>query len=72
MAGFTPLIEEDEQHYTRRQDLPPVYQLNGALYVTRTKVLLEENRMLGEHTIPYIMPQERSIDIDTPARLTDR
>jgi len=60
-----PLIEEDEQHYTRRQDLPPVYQLNGALYVTRSKVLLDQNRMFGEHTIPYIMPQERSIDIDT-------
>ena len=64
-----PLLEEDEQHYTRRQDLPPVYQLNGALYVTRTKVLLEENRMLGEHTVPYIMSQERSIDIDTTADL---
>lgn len=64
-----PLIEKDEQHFTRRQDLPPVYQLNGALYVTRTKVLLEENRMLGEHTIPYIMPHERSIDIDTPIDL---
>ena len=59
------LIEEDEQQFTRRQDLPPVYQLNGALYVTRAKVLLEENRMLGEYTIPYIMPPERSIDIDT-------
>jgi CMP-N-acetylneuraminic acid synthetase len=64
-----PLIEEDEQHYTRRQELPPVYQLNGALYVTRAKVLLEENRMLGEYTIPYIMPQERSIDIDTQTDL---
>jgi CMP-N-acetylneuraminic acid synthetase len=62
-------IEHDEQHYTRRQDLPFVYQLNGALYVTRTKTLLEQNRMLGENTIPYIMPQERSIDIDTPEDL---
>lgn len=60
-----PLLEEDEQYFTRRQDLPPVYQLNGALYVTRTKVLLQENRMLGEHTVPYIMPEDRSIDIDT-------
>ena len=64
-----PLINEDEQNYTRRQDLPPVYQLNGALYVTRAKVLLEENRLLGEYTIPYIMPQERSIDIDTQTDL---
>ena len=64
-----PLINEDEQNYTRRQDLPPVYQLNGALYVTKGKVLLEENRILGEFTIPYIMPQERSIDIDTQTDL---
>ena len=64
-----PLINEDEQNYTRRQDLPPVYQLNGALYVIRAKVLLEETRILGEYTIPYIMPQERSIDIDTKTDL---
>ena len=34
--------------------------------VTRKKVLLEEERLLGKHTLPYIIPQERSIDIDTP------
>ena len=60
-----PLMNENVNHYTRRQDLPPVYQLNGALYVTRTNVLLEENRVLGKYTAPYIMPAERSIDIDT-------
>lgn len=61
-----PLMNENENHYTRRQDLPPAYHLNGALYVTRTNVLLEENCMLGKYTVPYIMPPERSIDIDTP------
>lgn len=64
-----PFMNENENHYTRRQDLPPVYQLNGALYVTRRKVLLEENSVLGEHTLAYIMPEERSIDIDTPSDL---
>jgi CMP-N-acetylneuraminic acid synthetase len=61
-----PFMEIDDEKYHRRQDLPPVYQLNGAIYVTRRKVLLEEERLLGKHTLPYIMPQERSIDIDTP------
>lgn len=61
-----PLMEIDDEEYPRRQDLPPVYQLNGAIYVTRRKVLLEEESLLGKHTLPYIMPQERSIDIDTP------
>jgi CMP-N-acetylneuraminic acid synthetase len=64
-----PLINEGGQKYSRRQDLPPIYQLNGALYVTRVKVLLEENRILGEYTIPYIMSQERSIDIDSQTDL---
>ena len=63
---ISPLMKENENHYTRRQDLPNVYQLNGALYVTRTHVLIEENRVLGKYTAPYIMPPERSIDIDTP------
>jgi len=65
-----PLMKENENHYTRRQDLPPVYQLNGALYVTRIHVLLEENRVLGKYTAPYIMPPERSVDVDTPGDLT--
>lgn len=64
-----PLMEVDERQYSRRQDLPPVYQLNGALYVTRRRVLLEEEKMLGTYTEAYIMPQERSIDIDTPCDL---
>ena len=63
------LMEEDDKSYPRRQDLPPVYQLNGAIYVTKRKVLMEEERVLGEHTLAYIMPQERSIDIDTPIDL---
>ena len=64
-----PLMNKDEKTYTRRQDLPSVYQLNGALYVTRRNILLEENRILGNNTLAYIMPQERSIDIDTQTDL---
>ena len=60
-----PLMEVDEGLYSRRQDLPPVYQLNGALYVTRRRVLLEEEKMLGAYTAAYIMPQDRSVDIDS-------
>jgi len=60
-----PLMEVDNDKYPRRQDLPPAYQLNGAIYVTGRKILLEKERILGENTLAYIMPQERSIDIDT-------
>jgi len=64
-----PLMEVDDEEYPRRQDLPPVYQLTGAIYVTRKKILMEEERVLGEHTLAHIMSQERSIDIDTPIDL---
>lgn len=60
-----PLMEVDDEKYPRRQDLPPVYQLNGAIYVTRRKILLEEERLLGANTLAYVMPRERSVDIDT-------
>lgn len=60
---------ENAPEYTRRQDLPPVYRLNGAIYVTRRRVLLEENRILGPDTRALIMDRESSLDIDTPLDL---
>ena len=56
---------ENAPEYTRRQDLPPVYRLNGAIYVTRRRVLLDENRILGQDTRALIMDAESSVDIDT-------
>lgn len=55
-----------EQPITRRQDLPPIYALNGAIYLARWEVLLERQTWYTEHTYAYIMPPERSLDIDTP------
>lgn len=49
----------------RRQDLPPVYILNGAVYVARINWLRETRSFLSPETIAYRMPTERSIDIDT-------
>lgn len=51
--------------YTRRQDLPPVYALNGAIYLVRCEVLLEHKTFYTDHTYAYVMPPERSLDIDT-------
>lgn len=52
-------------HVTRRQDLPPAYALNGALYLARTDWLLEQQDFIGPETLGYIMPPERSVDLDT-------
>ncbi len=50
---------------TRRQDLPVVYYPNGAVYVFRVKDLLETRSTFPADVLPYYMPRERSIDIDT-------
>ncbi|WP_084243356.1 cytidylyltransferase domain-containing protein [Planomicrobium okeanokoites] len=50
---------------TRRQDLPPVYKLNGAVYVAEIKWLKVNKSFLTEQTGSYIMPKSRSHDIDT-------
>lgn len=49
----------------RRQDLPTYYALNGAIYVARTSWLLQHGNFLSPDTVAYVMPLERSIDIDT-------
>lgn len=50
----------------RRQDLPPAYVLNGAVYLVKREVLLRRRSLYGEKTCAYVMPRERSLDIDTP------
>ncbi|MDM7456730.1 MAG: acylneuraminate cytidylyltransferase family protein [Tepidimonas sp.] len=60
-----------EQHGPqRRQDAPPLYSLNGAVYVARTDWLQRTRTFLSDETLAYAMPAERSIDIDTPLDLT--
>jgi CMP-N,N'-diacetyllegionaminic acid synthase len=56
---------ENAPEYTRRQDMPPVYRLNGAIYITRRRILMEENHILGQDTRGLVMDAESSVDIDT-------
>lgn len=67
-----PIIEGGEM-VTRRQDAPRVYRLNGAIFVTRSDVIMKQNSLVGHNTGAYIMSLERSVDIDTELdfRLTE-
>lgn len=55
----------DSRMITRRQDLPPAWCLNGAVYVTRIEWFLRHRTFLSPETIGCPMPASRSIDIDT-------
>jgi len=56
----------DSAAVTRRQDLPLVGALNGALYFAAADWLRNNRSLLGPETLAYMMTRERSIDIDTP------
>lgn len=60
-----PLMEAPAKESYQRQKLPQVYRLNGAVYVDRVDDLLARRSLLEKNTVGYIMPQERSYDIDT-------
>jgi CMP-N,N'-diacetyllegionaminic acid synthase len=49
----------------RRQDLPTVYLINGAIYAIKREVFLKERTLFPAKTTGYVMPQERSLDIDS-------
>jgi len=51
--------------YRRRQALPRVYHPNGAIYCIRPEVLVTRRTFFPAGTYPYVMPQERSLQIDT-------
>lgn len=55
-----------DRAYVRRQDLPPAYALNGAIYLANRALLLDKETWYTDRTYAYIMPVERSLDIDTP------
>jgi CMP-N-acetylneuraminic acid synthetase len=60
-------VEEIEG--TRRQDVEPhAFKRNGAIYLTRRDVLVSGS-VWGTAIRPYVMPPERSVNIDSPLDL---
>lgn len=57
------LVANESAHC--RQQLPPAYILNGALYFASREFLLSEQAFISVDTVGYVMPAERSVDIDT-------
>ncbi len=65
MKDFYPEIPE-----SRRQDLtPPAYARNGSIYGMTFEQLKIKQSRLGDDTRPYIMSEDRTINIDEPIDL---
>jgi CMP-N,N'-diacetyllegionaminic acid synthase len=52
-----------------RQQYPPMYYLNGAIYLVKIDSFLARGSMYGPKTAGYVMPRERSMDINEPLDL---
>lgn len=58
-------IDQGIEDMRPRQELPPVYIRNGSLYITRRDVMVNDNSFTGKDCRAYIMPDGRSVNIDT-------
>lgn len=50
----------------RRQDQKKEYTMNGCMYIAKWDYFMKNKIFHSENSVPYIMPEETSIEIDTP------
>ncbi len=68
-GGFLADFICQRRRVPQRQELPQALALNGAIYLIRSRALLQRGTFFPQRTLPYVMPAERSVDIDGPLDL---
>ncbi len=63
--GIARLSKPPKKKVVRRQDAPACYDLNASIYVWRWDALVNSRHVLTDETLLYVMPPERSLDIDS-------
>ena len=59
------IVKKNIKKIGRRQEAPEVFDMNASIYIWTRKELLKKNSKYDKKTSLYIMPAERSIDIDS-------
>ena len=59
------LVKPLENNIVRRQDAPKCYDMNASIYIWRRVALFSTQGLFSPHTEVYLMPEERSYDIDS-------
>ena len=62
--GFLEGFSNEKYLFKRRQDLPPVFKSNGAIYIIYTDDFLSSRFLFTHRCSPYKMSAKCSIDID--------
>lgn len=63
--GYVELSKKLEKGIVRRQDSPVCYDMNASIYAWNRSSFFEMNTVFSDKTKIYVMPEERSIDIDS-------
>lgn len=63
-----PFLEEEKGQSAPRSRAEKIYKRNCAIYLTRTALILQGDQF-GKKSMAYVMPRERSIDINDPVDL---
>lgn len=58
-----------DKKQVRRQDIPPKYRINGAIYLALTSYFMKHKSFYEGKTLPYLMSAFDSIDIDDDFQL---
>jgi N-acylneuraminate cytidylyltransferase len=64
-SGYASLVISPENQIIRRQDAPEVFDMTTVAYVVNTYTVKLSNSVFESKVKSIIIPQERSVDIDT-------
>jgi CMP-N,N'-diacetyllegionaminic acid synthase len=64
-TGKVFLSKKQDQPIVRRQDAPKCFDMNASFYIWKREILLHHDTLFLKNTGLYIMPEERSLDIDS-------
>ena len=67
--GFLKGVSNNEYPFMRRQDLPAVYMSNGAIYIIDMYIFNKTLSLITDRTVPYLMPANKSFDVDSESDL---
>jgi len=69
--GYLKGIINNKYPFMRRQDLPAGFMHNGAIYIIKTKSFLRKKRLITNKTLPYLMTETASKQIDNKKDLSE-
>ncbi|MEC1178873.1 acylneuraminate cytidylyltransferase family protein [Metasolibacillus meyeri] len=63
--GYVLLSKSLDTPLVRRQDAPKTYDMNASIYIWKREAFYDTPSVFTDKTILYVMPEERSHDIDS-------